>query len=765
MDPRGVLVLLSIVVLAARVARAAPASASTSAGASGPLQEQEINLKLRILVPRGGGRDQRAPVVSAAALAPALAQHLAAPMASIAAGRPAFSSQVSLPAVPSMMESVAALPPSSLTAMHSMQPVSVVSSLSAVASGASLTLPRGPAGGQQSYRKLVPVRGYGAPYQALNTPSLVQNIHFQYPTGPRYPTAWTRPRPGAASGAALILGTAAAAPAPPPAPAVPQQTAPAAPRPELINITLIRGGGKAAKACNCSGSNAVSSTTTAAPPPPPPPPPPEEPAPVEEDADDEAPPPPLYRPQAPTPAPDPWQGYIPPDVLEHAKKVLSNNANGRVKLQKEVDKLHFRQNFKHSSYPKKPVPGVGEDLWGALKDDLAELVKDAEMKDVDEDSDALHHRDPDWDDEPLDPIDDVHALGQQRGELDGVHDGDEDDTSGHPYFVDFWGNRVPQYENGFSDASDTVEDSRKEYSNDPHGWNPEYTKGLWSQSDEHLQVFSGTVGQQGQGPQQAQSAPNQVRPVYDNGLGIEANYNKYVLDNGTWVGPDPDPVPDDDLRNVMQDAVSHEPGLQNPSEVYPSYEEVVRYLNSQYRCVGSLGCTAEFQQRGNNSEFWFKNFVSRSIPSATSSSSATFAAPASPTAPAAPATPLPAPLPVPYLPLSPPSNPNLVDVNQLVEALILHKEKERARKQEAAESKEAVEEYEDEDEEGRDVERPVRTSNAHASPPGSAATSASSTTPRSVCKGLKDVGLAPDGQGMSHVQGVVCSSTFDHSEE
>lgn len=95
-----------------------------------------------------------------------------------------------------------------------------------------------------------------------------------------------------------------------------------------------------------------------------------------------------------------------------------------------------------------------------------------------------------------------------------------------------------------------------------------------------LQVYSGHAVQ----PQQAQSAPNQVRPVYDNGLGegLEANYNKYVADNGTWVGPDPDPIPDDDLRGLMQDAVSHEPAVQNPSEVYPTYADVIRFLNSRY---------------------------------------------------------------------------------------------------------------------------------------------------------------------------------------
>lgn len=78
--------------------------------------------------------------------------------------------------------------------------------------------------------------------------------------------------------------------------------------------------------------------------------------------------------------------------------------------------------------------------------------------------------------------------GRQRDEFDGPHDSEDEQADGRPYFVDFWGNRVPQYENGFHDVQETVEDSRKEYNNDPHGWNPEYPKGLWSQNDEHLQV-------------------------------------------------------------------------------------------------------------------------------------------------------------------------------------------------------------------------------------------------------------------------------------
>lgn len=68
--------------------------------------------------------------------------------------------------------------------------------------------------------------------------------------------------------------------------------------------------------------------------------------------------------------------------------------------------------------------------------------------------------------------------------------------------------------------------------------------------------------------------------MYDPGLGLEANINKYVADNGTWVGPEPDPV-EDDLRGLMADAVSHEPTLQNPSDYHPTYEDVVRYLNSR----------------------------------------------------------------------------------------------------------------------------------------------------------------------------------------
>lgn len=53
-------------------------------------------------------------------------------------------------------------------------------------------------------------------------------------------------------------------------------------------------------------------------------------------------------------------------------------------LQKDVNKLQFSQQFKQSNYPKKPVPGVGEDLWNTLKVDLADLVKttDAELNSV-----------------------------------------------------------------------------------------------------------------------------------------------------------------------------------------------------------------------------------------------------------------------------------------------------------------------------------------------------------------------------------------------
>lgn len=151
------------------------------------------------------------------------------------------------------------------------------------------------AGHPVTYRKVVPM--------PVKTTYSVYQPPMQYPQPPRYPTAWTKPRP------TLLLGA-------PSAPAHPAQP----PRPEHINITVIRG--KQAKPCNCSNKTAstVPSTT-------PRPPPPEDPAPVDEEVEDEVPHPGLA---TSTPVPLLWAGYIPEDILQHAKQVLANN--GKVSL-------------------------------------------------------------------------------------------------------------------------------------------------------------------------------------------------------------------------------------------------------------------------------------------------------------------------------------------------------------------------------------------------------------------------------------------------
>lgn len=132
------------------------------------------------------------------------------------------------------------------------------------------------------------------------------------------------------------------------------------------------------------------------------------------------------------------------------------------------------------------------------------------------------------------------------------------------------------------------------------------------------------------------------------------------------------------------------------------------------------------------------------------------------------------PPPPPAPPATQQTNPNLVDVNQLVEALILHKEKQRAtRLRRPAKSDQGDDEGEGEDDEedeeeeedsgGDDDEDAVGEANQAV---GTAATTARPA--RSVCKGVTEGAVDVDdldGAKASRVEGVICVKSFGHSEE
>lgn len=120
------------------------------------------------------------------------------------------------------------------------------------------------------------------------------------------------------------------------------------------------------------------------------------------------------------------------------------------------------------------------------------------------------------------------------------------------------------------------------------------------------------------------------------------------------------------------------------------------------------------------------------------------------------------------------TNPNLVDVNQLVEALILHKEKQRAtRQRRPAKSDQGDDEVDDDEDDGEGEDREEDSGDDDEDAVGEAnqtvGTAATTARPaRSVCKGVKEGAMDVDdldGAKASRVEGVICVKSFGHSEE